>query len=102
MLAFVALFMMGIPAAICFISANGIVKGAGWAWFTSLAIGLLATLFGVSIVSIGFFPDGVRELGVAFCLGFGSLFLVPGLTGLVLLNLPQTREFVFRREKTNA
>jgi len=95
-LAIAALLMMGGPAIVCIKSANAIIRGARWAWFVSFAIGLFIAVLGLCIVTLPLSSEGAPEIGKAFGIGFGSLFLAPSVTGLVLLNLPRTRRFVFQ------
>lgn len=98
LIGFVALLMMGVPAVVCFVSARAIVKGARWAWFASLLIGLLIVVIGFAFVCYGLSPQGAQERARTFGIVAGAIFLVPAVTGLALLNFPQTRRFVFRSE----
>ncbi len=92
----VALLMMGGPSILCFKSAKAIAEGARWAWFASLFLGLLIVVIGAGALTYGFSPQAVREKAQIFGRVLSAILLVPSVTGLVLLNLPQMRRFVFR------
>jgi hypothetical protein len=96
LLGVVALLMMGVPAFVCFMSARAIIRGARWAWFVSLAIGLLVVVVGLGFVFYGLSPQGAEEHARTFGLVTGAIFLLPAITGLTLLSFPQTRKFVFK------
>jgi hypothetical protein len=92
----VVLVIMGGPAILCFKSAKAIIEGARWAWFTSLIISMFPAVIGCGALTYAFSPQTAQEGHHVLMSFLGAIFLVPSVAGLVLLNLPQMRKFVFR------
>jgi hypothetical protein len=88
--------ILSIFVTVCIASGYGLIRKRRWGWFMSLMLGLAVAVFGSSGIWSAFEDTPYSRMEGGFLFGTGMLFLVPSMVGIILLNLPQTRRFVFR------
>ena len=87
--------MLSVPVVLCVVASFGLIQRKRWAWFLSLLIGVGIGAFGCSSIWDASRDTQYARMEGGLLFGMGVMLLIPSVVGLILLNLPQTRKFVF-------